>query len=434
MKFIHTLTLLAFFPFIFACSYAAEGWETDLNAALRTAQDQDKHVLVDFTGSDWCGACKKLDRNVFSKPEFEKLASPHFVLTTIDYREKTPLPSERLKEVKALIKKYKIHRWPTILLIDSDGSVYADHTSSGTDETPKSFYKRINNSRKNWVTLKKEWDRATKMPAEKRVQSCVDLLSSLSDEIVLDAAAPLIEELIKIDPNDQTGYLKNCRDRRSLRELEEKMRQGARGHTNNSGKTIRGSYHIVTEWIETRKPRGVNLALALRYQLTSELLNNQFAAAEATGKKLLSVLSDLDLKKHSDTLIFFYKDKPLETMGNLLKKIEGANQGSEKLRTCLLFCESIPADPFIIGCGNGPRASSDIFSHLGPQLAAKLLEETVGLPALERARKLADGVEGLRLYRGPNSTKLVRTIHKLDPDGSYKSLDNFYQGDSWLND
>jgi thiol:disulfide interchange protein len=51
-------------------SHSAEAWETDYSAALAQAGKEQKLVLLDFTGSDWCTWCMKLDRDVFSKPEF----------------------------------------------------------------------------------------------------------------------------------------------------------------------------------------------------------------------------------------------------------------------------------------------------------------------------------------------------------------------------
>ena len=57
----------------FAGLHASEQWETSYKAALDQAAKQDKLVLLDFTGSDWCGWCIKLRKDTFSKPEFQKL-------------------------------------------------------------------------------------------------------------------------------------------------------------------------------------------------------------------------------------------------------------------------------------------------------------------------------------------------------------------------
>ncbi|MCX8155667.1 MAG: thioredoxin family protein, partial [Verrucomicrobiae bacterium] len=55
---------------------AAElNWVTDFNAALNQAKKENKLLFINFTGSDWCGWCKKLDAEVFSTPEFKEFAA-----------------------------------------------------------------------------------------------------------------------------------------------------------------------------------------------------------------------------------------------------------------------------------------------------------------------------------------------------------------------
>jgi protein disulfide-isomerase len=64
---------------------AAEQWETNYSAALEQAAKQNKMVLLDFTGSDWCGWCIKLQKDTFSKPEFQKFAAESLILVELDF-------------------------------------------------------------------------------------------------------------------------------------------------------------------------------------------------------------------------------------------------------------------------------------------------------------------------------------------------------------
>ena len=74
---------------------AAEGpWLTDFEEAGKQAAKEDKAILMDFTGSDWCGWCIKLDKEVFSKKEFLDFASKHLVLLEVDFPRKKKLPEE----------------------------------------------------------------------------------------------------------------------------------------------------------------------------------------------------------------------------------------------------------------------------------------------------------------------------------------------------
>ncbi|MFL6542413.1 MAG: thioredoxin family protein, partial [Chthoniobacterales bacterium] len=60
-------------------------WLTDLDQAQQKAKADNKLVLLDFTGSDWCGWCIKLHREVFAKPEFREYANKNLVLVELDF-------------------------------------------------------------------------------------------------------------------------------------------------------------------------------------------------------------------------------------------------------------------------------------------------------------------------------------------------------------
>ena len=66
----------------------ATGWGDDFDKAMTQAKTEKKLVLLDFTGSDWCPWCMKLDKEVFAKPDFKSYAKDHLVLVTVDYPQK----------------------------------------------------------------------------------------------------------------------------------------------------------------------------------------------------------------------------------------------------------------------------------------------------------------------------------------------------------
>ena len=67
---------------------AAEGWEVDFEAAKAKAAKEKKLLLVDFTGSDWCGWCIRLQDEVFLKDGFKSYAKDKFILVELDYPQK----------------------------------------------------------------------------------------------------------------------------------------------------------------------------------------------------------------------------------------------------------------------------------------------------------------------------------------------------------
>lgn len=98
-------------------------WEENLETALQKAKTENKAVLVNFTGSDWCQWCIRLSDEVFSKSEFEEYAEDNLVLVRLDF----PRSIEQSAETKAynnqLAQRYGIQGFPTILLFNSQGKM-----------------------------------------------------------------------------------------------------------------------------------------------------------------------------------------------------------------------------------------------------------------------------------------------------------------------
>ena len=100
---------------------AAPTWVTDLPAAQVQAKKENKLVLINFTGSDWCGWCKRLQKEVFSTKEFEQYAKDNVLLVEIDFPDKKP-QSQQLKATnEALQAKFKAEGYPTIVVLNKEG-------------------------------------------------------------------------------------------------------------------------------------------------------------------------------------------------------------------------------------------------------------------------------------------------------------------------
>jgi thiol:disulfide interchange protein len=106
---------------------AAPEWLTSVSEAEARAKNENKLVLLNFTGSDWCVACKRMDAEVFSKPEFASYASTNLELVELDY----PLDKKQPKELKdannALQIKYNVEGFPTFYALKPDGAVVWKH-------------------------------------------------------------------------------------------------------------------------------------------------------------------------------------------------------------------------------------------------------------------------------------------------------------------
>lgn len=122
MKKLITVLMVAGFA---AVAFGAEGWLTDFEAARKQALEKNLPILADFSGSDWCGWCIKLDNEVFSQDAFKEYAKENLVLFLADFPNSKPQPEEVQKQNKALAEKYGIRGFPTVLLFDAEGNVLA---------------------------------------------------------------------------------------------------------------------------------------------------------------------------------------------------------------------------------------------------------------------------------------------------------------------
>ena len=108
-----------------AKKYSAN-WLTDLSLAQAKAKEEGKPILMDFTGSDWCGWCIKLKKEVFSKHAFIHYSNEHLILMTVDF-PKTKKQEESLKEQNnMLLDTYSVNSFPTIILVDAEGEVLGE--------------------------------------------------------------------------------------------------------------------------------------------------------------------------------------------------------------------------------------------------------------------------------------------------------------------
>jgi disulfide reductase len=109
-----------------AGSAAASGWLDDYHKAQEEAKTSHKLLLLNFTGSDWCGWCIRLDHDVFSQSDFKDFASKNLVLLELDF----PRPggsrwegqaAELKKQNLDLARQYNVYGFPTLIVLDGNG-------------------------------------------------------------------------------------------------------------------------------------------------------------------------------------------------------------------------------------------------------------------------------------------------------------------------
>jgi protein disulfide-isomerase len=116
--------LLIAFSFVTTIARGSE-WQTDYEQALANAKAAKKCVLLDFTGSDWCGPCIQMKKVVFSKEAFLNYARENLVLVEIDYPRVKVLSEKVAKQNERLMHQYDIEKsgYPTVILLNPDGKI-----------------------------------------------------------------------------------------------------------------------------------------------------------------------------------------------------------------------------------------------------------------------------------------------------------------------
>ena len=118
------LLLSVLVPFSSLRAEGKEGWIEDMPKALAQAKAEKRLVFVDFTGSDWCPACKVIDSELFSDPAFKQYAQDHLVLLRLDFPQETPQDPAIRKQNQDLVKQYNPDGvFPFIMLLNGDGKV-----------------------------------------------------------------------------------------------------------------------------------------------------------------------------------------------------------------------------------------------------------------------------------------------------------------------
>lgn len=101
-------------------------WETDFVVAQQKAKQEHKLVLLNFSGSDWCGPCIRLHQEIFESAVFKNFADSNLILINADFprKKKNQLSDEQQKKNNSLADKYNAQgSFPYTVLLDEDGKI-----------------------------------------------------------------------------------------------------------------------------------------------------------------------------------------------------------------------------------------------------------------------------------------------------------------------
>ncbi len=182
-----------------------DGWMTDFEAAQKKAAAESKDLLVDFTGSDWCSWCIKLNKEVISHDAFKKGVADKFVLVELDFPRDNSAISEAVQKQNAELKeKFHIKGFPTILLLDAQGRPFAQ--TGYQPGGPEKYVAHLDELRAKRVERDEAFAAAEKLTGMEKAKALVGALKSLPENH-LGHYAGITAQIAELDPKDETGFV-----------------------------------------------------------------------------------------------------------------------------------------------------------------------------------------------------------------------------------
>ena len=118
-------------------------WEQTFQIAKSKAKKENKPILIYFSGSDWCGPCIKLDKELFHTKEFVNFSKNKFILYLADFpRNKDLIPEETRKVNAKLAKKYN-NSFPSVVIINRKGKLLGERKGSYLSSSYYSFFESV---------------------------------------------------------------------------------------------------------------------------------------------------------------------------------------------------------------------------------------------------------------------------------------------------
>jgi len=235
-------------------------WTDNFAAAKAQAEKEGKDLLLDFTGSDWCGWCQKLKKEVFDTPEFKAEAPKKFVLVELDFPRSRPLSEEVKAQNARLQQQYGIRGFPAIVLLDRQGRAYAQ---TGYRQGGQAAYlKHLGELQAGREQRDAAWAKAAQATGLEKAKLLAEGLGKMEDGVAAMYYAAEVKELAELDPQDTTGKVKDLTMKVKLNDLQ--TRAIAAAQAANDGAP---GLKLVEEFMAAEKPEGDLKQLLMMFKL-----------------------------------------------------------------------------------------------------------------------------------------------------------------------
>ena len=278
------------------------GFIDDMEAAKAQAAESGRYILADFSGSDWCGWCKRLDAEVFAKPEFLAGATNKFVLVMVDSPNDTSILSENARKANpGLVKKYNVRGFPTVLILDSDGKVLdkTGYMRGGPDAYLEMLGKMLDE-----IKLAKGYEpRISALPegSLERARLVDEFLTKIGLQSLM-RHENLVDEVLAADPDGKAGLRQHYGYFTCSRQAEGFLRSFQR----EVGGAVNKAYESVTT-IEAYRAMAKEQRAEIDAKAMAKVVKDDYPALLKKGESEVARLRGLDVpadaKEHFNSVV-----------------------------------------------------------------------------------------------------------------------------------
>ncbi len=271
-----------------------ETWKTDLDNSLALAGKEEKLLLVNFTGSDWCMPCQHLKQKVLSQASFIDTWKGDFIFVEVDLpRDEKKLSKEQALLNRDYANRYHIENYPTLLIMNKHGYVLGGFHGSQNPENIKYLLGRGRDFAKEAIIDE------TQSPIE-QARAIQALYHQVPEQLRQHNNSVMMEKIISLDPQDSLGLGKEEKQRALIAEQKTALhRHIAEQYPHDIEAALAYLEQYLKEDAENRLAETRREALNMQLRIYSILVDSEEAIQNAC-EKLLAQLPSLPEGMRSD--------------------------------------------------------------------------------------------------------------------------------------
>ena len=263
-----------------------EDWTNSFVEARAEASSEQKDLLLLFTGSDWCPPCMALEEQVLDQSSFNEPMAGGFVPVLLDFPRSKPQEDATRRQNSSLQSRYQIQGYPTMLLTDAAGQVYA---KAGYDDVlaargPEAYAAHLMQMRSIREHRDAAFAQAEAASGVERARALDRGLDAVGPELAAAFYVNVMRDVVALDPNDEAGLRTKYQQLLNRQLLEEELNHAVQRL--QSGE-LREGLDDIAAMIERYQPEGDMLqTLELVRAQAFALLNESDAARSAFERSI----------------------------------------------------------------------------------------------------------------------------------------------------